>query len=294
VAIGAAVFNAKVAAAAHRMLGPVSITEGASGSPLQATLELRDVTDPELAALYDAMLAREANRRLGTAEPIPGDTVELLHAAAEREGARLHLVTKSDEISRAATILADSDRARYLTPKLHAEMIAELRWPGDPHPDTGIDIRSLEFEPGDLVLVDILRRPEVMANLARWNAGSALGEGTRRQVAASSALAVISVPGGSLIDYAHGGAAAEAVWITAQQRGLAVQPMSPIFLYARGRDDLAGVSTAFGDELGRLQEKFGQLVGLATDAVLVLVLRVAVSEPGSVRSLREFGRVDIR
>ena len=294
VALGAALFNAKVAAAAHRVLGPVSITEGDSGVPLQATLQLRDATDPQLAGLYDAMLAREANRRLGTAQPIPGDTVQLLYATAEREGARLHLVTESDKIGRAATILAESDRVRYLTPKLHAEMIAELRWPGDPHPDTGIDIRSLEFEPGDLAIVDILRRPEVMANLARWDAGSALGEGTRRQVAASSALAVIWVPGGSLTDYAHGGAAAEAVWITAQQRGLAVQPMSPIFLYARGRDDLAEVSTAFGDELGDVQEAFGQLVGLPADAALVLVLRIAVSEPASVRSLRDFSRVNLR
>ena len=293
VAVGAAVFNAKVAAAAHRVLGPVSFTEDPNGPLLQVTLQLRDGADPNFAGLYDAMLAREANRRLGTAEPIPGDTVQLLHAAAEREGARLHLVTEQDEIIRAATILAESDRARYLTPKLHAEMIAELRWPGDPLPNTGIDIRSLEFEPGDLAIVDILRRPEVMANLARWNAGSALGEGTRRQVAASSALAVIWVPGGSLTDYAHGGAAAEAVWITAQQRGLAVQPMSPIFLYARGRDDLAEVSTAFGDELGDIQEAFGQLVGLAADGALALVLRIAVSEPASVRSLRDFSRVNL-
>ncbi|MFZ0716521.1 Rv1355c family protein, partial [Mycobacterium sp.] len=169
VALGAAVFNAKIAAAAQHVLGPVNIGEGAGGVPLQATLQLRDATDPQLAGLYDAMLARETNRRLGTAEPIPGDTVQLLHATAEREGARLHLVTDSDEIIRAAKIFADSDRVRYLTPKLHAEMIAELRWPGDPHPDTGIDIRSLEFEPGELAVADILRRPEVMANLARWN-----------------------------------------------------------------------------------------------------------------------------
>ena len=294
VALGAAVFNAKVAAAAHQVLGPVSFAEDANGVPLQATLQFRDATDPNLAGLYDAMLARETNRRLGIPHPLPADTVQLLHSGAELEGARLHLITESDEIGRAATILAASDRARYLTPKLHAEMIAELRWPGDPLPDTGIDIRSLEFEPGELAVVDILRRPDVMANLARWNAGSALGEGTRRQVAASSALAVISVPGGSLADYAHGGAAAEAVWIIAEQRGLAVQPMSPIFLYARGRDDLAGVSTTFGDELARLQEEFGQLVGLASDAAIALVLRIAVSEPASVRSLRDFGRVNIQ
>src|ERR1700753_1408018 len=121
VALGAAVFNAKIAAAAHQVLGPVSIGEGAGGVPLQATLQLRDATDPQLAGLYDAMLARETNRRLGTAEPIPGDTVQLLHAAAERAGARLHLVTDPDEIIRAAKIFAESDRVRYLTPKLHAE-----------------------------------------------------------------------------------------------------------------------------------------------------------------------------
>ncbi|MFZ0719118.1 MAG: hypothetical protein WAN02_33705, partial [Mycobacterium sp.] len=127
-----------------------------------------------------------------------------------------------------------------------------------------------------------------------WNAGSALGEGTRRQVAAGAALAVISAPGGSLTDYAHGGAAAEAVWITAQQRGLAVQPMSPIFLYARSRDDLAEVSKVFGDELRDMQDSFGQLAGLAVGAPIALVLRIAVSESASVRSRREFSRVNVR
>ena len=245
VALGAAIFNARVAAAAQQVLGPANFTEAVDGVPLTATLHLGDGADPQLAALYDAMLAREANRRLGTAQPIADGTMRILHDAAERGGARLHVLTESDDIARAATIIAASDRARYLTPGLHSEMIAELRWPGDPLPDTGIDIRSLEFAPGELAVVDILRRPDVMDHLARWNAGSALGEGTRRQVAASSALAVISVPGGSLTDYAVGGSAAEAVWITAQQHGLAVQPMSPIFLYARGRDDLDLASTGF-------------------------------------------------
>jgi hypothetical protein len=231
---------------------------------------------------------------LGTPHPIADDTIGLLHAAAEREGARLHFWTRRDDITRAATILAASDRARYLTPGLHAEMIAELRWPGDPLPDTGIDIRSLEFEPGDLAVVDILRRADVMANLARWNAGSALGEGTRRQVSASSAMAVISVTGGSLIDYVRGGAAAEAVWITAQQYGLAVQPMSPIFLYAHGVGDLAEVSAAFGDELSDLQKEFEELAAITTDAFPVLVLRFAVSDPASVRSQRDHGRVYLR
>jgi molybdopterin/thiamine biosynthesis adenylyltransferase len=297
VALGTALFNAKVAAAARQLLGPVTLTEDpdrTGGVPLSGNLQLREGSDPQLAALYEATFARETNRRLGTARQFVDDTAQLLHDAAEREGARLHLVTGRADIDRVATILAASDRARFLTPKLHGEMVSELRWPGDPLPDTGIDIRSLEMAPGDLAVVDILRRPDVMANLARWNAGSALGEDTRRRVEASSAVAVISVTGGSLTDYARGGCAVEAVWITAQQQGLAVAPISPIFLYARGLGDLAEVSAAFSDELSQLQGEFRRLAGIATGDAPVLLLTLAVSETASVRSRRDLDRIYLR
>ena len=91
-------------------------------------------------------------------------------------------------------------------------MVSELRWPGDPDPDTGIDVHTLELDAGDLALFDIVRRPDVMAYLAEWNAGSALGDGMRDQVLASSALAVITVTGERLSDYASGGSAVEAVY----------------------------------------------------------------------------------
>jgi len=294
VALGAALFNAKVAAAAQQVLGPVSLLSDVAGAPLQATLHLRAGGDPELAALYKPMLARETNRRLGTSRPISRHTIAPLRTIAEREGAQLQIVTERDDIARVATILAAGDRARYLTPQLHAEMISELRWPGDPCPDTGIDVLSLELEPDDLAVVDILKRPDVMAHLAQWNAGTALGEDTRRRVLASSAVAVISVPGGTLIDYARGGSAAEAVWITAEQHGLAVQPISPVFLYACDAKDLTELSTPFADELGDLQQEFRQLVRIPADASPALVLRFAVTGPASVRSRRNIDRVRLR
>ena len=291
VALGAAFFNAKVAAAAQQVLGPVSLLNDVGGVPLQATLQLSDGGDRELAALYEPMLARETNRRLGTSRPIPAHTIELLHTVAEREAARLYLVTERDDIAGLANILAAADRTRYLTPRLHAEMVSELRWPGDPCPDTGIDVLSLELDPGDLATIDILKRPDVMAHLAQWNAGTALGGDTRLRVMASSAIAVISVPGSSLTDFARGGSAAEAVWITAQQHGLAVQPISPVFLYARDDKDLTELSTSFADELGKLQQEFRKLVRVPASTSPVLVLRFAVGGPASVRSRRSLDRV---
>jgi hypothetical protein len=290
VALGAALFNAKVAAAAHQVLGPVTLTEEA-GEQLQATLRLGEGGDLDLAGLYQPMLARETNRTKGTPTPIADNTIELMDAVAEREGAVLHLLTARDEIAQAAVLLAAADRTRYLTPRLHAEMTSELRWPGDPSPDTGIDVRSLELDPGDLAVLDVLRRPDVVVHLARWNAGTALGEYVRERVLDSSALAVITVPGDALTDHARGGSAAEAVWITAQQHGLAVQPISPVFLYAHGVGDLDVLSTTFANELGQLQKEFRELAHVRHGESMVLVLRFAAGGPTSVRSRRSFDRV---
>jgi molybdopterin/thiamine biosynthesis adenylyltransferase len=291
VALGATLFNAKVAAASQQMLGPVSVQSNVDGTPLRARVHLRAGTDPDLAGLYQPMMARETNRRLGTPQPVPAETIKLLSAAAAREEARLHLITEGDDIVRTATIFAAADRIRYLTPGLHADMVSEMRWPDDDSPDTGIDVNSLELEDGDLAVLGILRRPDVMNHLARWNAGTVLGEDTRRRLLASSAIAVISVTGGALTDFARGGAAVEAVWIAAQHCGLSVQPFSPVFLYARDAKDLIELSASFAEELGDLQHEFRKVVGIPADAAPVLVLRFAASEPASVRSRRSLQRV---
>ncbi len=291
VALGAALFNAKVAAAAQQVLGPVTLSEDAGDGPLQATLELAGHCDADLAALYRPMLARETNRRLGSRQPIAPHIAELLVTVAQREGAQLHLLTDPDEITRLAANFAAADRTRYLTPHLHAEMVSELRWPGDRQADTGIDVRSLELESGDLALLGILRRPDVMALLTQWDGGGALGEDTRRRLSASSAVGAVVVPEGTLTDYARGGSAAEAVWITAQQSGLAVQPVSPVYLYAQGRSDLMDLSTSLGPELSDLQADFLQQTGTPPGAAVALVLRFAAGSRASVRSRRSSDRV---
>lgn len=292
VAVGAALMNARIAAAAHHVLGPSSFSDNVNGSPLRATLKLVDGTDPGLAHLYQPMLERETNRHHGSPRPMDVATIEALSAAAHREGAQLHLITERDDIARAATLLAASDRIRYLTPHLHKEMVSELRWPGDAQPDTGIDVRSLELG-ADLAMLDILRRTDVMTYLARWNAGSALGEDTRDRIVSSSALATVTVAGNGLGDYARGGAAVELIWIIAQQHKIAVQPVSPVFLYARDRAEFDGLSPQFADELVQLRNDFQALAAIPSDQSAVLVLRFTVGPPTSVPSRRSLDRVRV-
>jgi hypothetical protein len=286
VAIGAALFNARVAAAAWNVLGPAVWKTDDVTCPLEVALRLDHGDDAELADLYEPMMRRETNRHLGVSEPIGAETVALLHDVARREGARLCLLQAREDIEKVASIFAAADRIRYLTPHLHKEMMSELRWPGDVPADTGIDVRSLELDPADLAVLDVLRRADVMAELAHWNAGEALGDEVRKRIRASSAVAVITVQGHDLIDFACGGSAVEAVWVVAQRLGLAVQPISPVFLHAVYRDEIVELSPSFATELQNLHADFRHLAGTKDDESQVLVLRFAHARGASVRSKR--------
>ncbi|MEX3651614.1 Rv1355c family protein [Mycolicibacterium fortuitum] len=286
VALGAAAFNARVAAAAHGLTGDVEWSRGDEGTPLYGTAQFSPGNAPELADLYEPMLARETNRLRGTGAPISAEVLERLRTAARTEGAELTLLHQPAEIETAAGLLARADRIRYLTPVLHCEMMSELRWPGDAEPDTGIDVTTLGLDPADLVVLDILRRPEVMAKLSDWDAGTALGDDTYERVTSSSALAVVSVRGRRLTDYAVAGSAVEAVWIHAQNQGLAVQPVSPAFLYAHDDRDLQALSPDHAETLRDLQYAFRRLTGTERDESQALVLRLSYAPRPTVRSRR--------
>ncbi|BBX71185.1 Rv1355c family protein [Mycolicibacterium psychrotolerans] len=287
VAVGAAAFNARVAAAAHGYGAHVEFRAGDERFPLSAEVTLTPGgPDRELAGLFDAMLRRETNRHRGTRTALEDHTVAALTAAAETEGARLRLLTDPRDLSDAASLLSAADRIRYLTPMLHAQMFDELRWPGDPRPDTGIDVRSLELDDADVVLLDILRRGDVMGHLARWDAGSALGEDSFTKVAAAAAVGVVTVEGRSLADYARAGSAVEAVWIEAQEQGLGVQPVSPVFLYASDEQEFTALSPRFAERLTDLQYTFRKLVSAHAAESLALVLRLTRAPSPSVVSRR--------
>ncbi|MDY6995616.1 MAG: Rv1355c family protein [Actinomycetota bacterium] len=287
VAVGAAVFNARVAAAAHELAASVDITEDAADSPLTAIVELTEPgSDDRLAKLWPALTARETNRRPTAPAPLDRGAADALRAAAQAEGARLVLLDERDTLDEAGAILAEADRIRYLTTRLHREMVSELRWPGDESPDTGIDVRSLELSATEAVTLDILKQTEVMSLLASWEGGASLGTETRDRIARSSALAVIIGDDPSLAGYARGGSAAEAVWLTAQQHDLAVQPVSPVFLYARDDADLEELSAPFAAQLAGLRTRFRRVAGIGDDETEILALRLGRAPRASVRSRR--------
>lgn len=76
------------------------------------------------------------------------------------------------------------------------------------------------------------------------------------------------------------------MWIGAQQHGLAVQPVSPPFLYAIDEQERNGVSPAFADDLGALQYAFRQLTSTGPAESHALILRLTYAPRPSVPSRR--------
>ena len=282
VAVGAAAFNARVAAAAQGRFDGELITDHG----VEISLSDRDPEPITDRRLLDGVVGRCTDRELGTAEPLDASIAADVVAAAAAEGGRAVLLTARESISAAADILADADRIRYLTPHLHREMFSELRWPGDPDPNRGIEVASLGIDDADLSKLEIVKRPDVMALVDAWDAGAALGSDMRDRVLSSSALVVIVVPGSTADHYIRGGYATENVWVTAHLHCLAVQPVSPAFLYARTPEEHQQLSMHRGEALQELNSRFRALLDITDIESVALVLRLSCAPKSGIYSRR--------
>jgi hypothetical protein len=126
-----------------------------------------------------------------------------------------------------------------------------------------------------------------MEHLADWRAGRMLGARTRAAVESSSAVAVVSVPRTDPAWYVRGGAAVERLWLTAELHGLAVQPVSPVFLYAIDDKDLLRLGgERHVETIHGLSRRFHDFWDLDDGEEATLLLRLSHAPPPSTRSAR--------
>jgi molybdopterin/thiamine biosynthesis adenylyltransferase len=286
VGLGAALFNARVAAAAAGCLGAYELFPEGPASDVVATLEFGTDSDPSLGELREAMVDRCSNRRHGARRALDLGVVSRLSQAAAAERARLHLITEPERLAECTEIFAAAERIRFLNPSLRQETIREIRWPGD-DVRTGIDLATLELAGPELASLQLLRRGDVIELLNRWDAGGALGDYLTRAMASSSAIGIVTAESSSPTSYLRGGMALERVWIEAQRAGLAVQAIGPAFLYAVQELDFDTLGDRrWADDLRALSARFRRLLDLGTHTAAVLTLRLSHAPPPRVRSAR--------
>ena len=286
-AIGAAIFNARVAAAALHRVGSVQLFPESRSSLHVATLHLGEGMDPELELLEPYLLSRSANRRIGRSAPLAPSDLDMLTRAVQKESATLRVVTDRERVVRLGSMLGDADRMRFLIPEIHDQMMKEVRWPGRDSLEAGLDVRTLEMDPGSLGMLELLGRSDVMKNLQDWQGGRALGLRTQAAVTTSSGLMLVTVPRVEPRWYVRAGAAMERLWLLVERMGIAMQPVIPLYMFADSDEELVGLAGERRlQEMREQSELFREVWNLGVNEAPSMIFRFFDAEPPSVHSIR--------
>ncbi|MEL7155874.1 MAG: Rv1355c family protein, partial [Actinomycetota bacterium] len=274
VACGAALANAMAVAAVRSRLSyrsdALDLSLDLAQPGVVGRVHLGNDTDEDWARLAPYVTERSTNRMLGPNVPLSPEIVETLQTVTVAGGGRC-IYLPTHQLGDLVELWAEADRVRLLTPRLHREMMSELRRPGIDPLDEGLDERTLELSPADAAKLPILRRADVMAELDRLDLGTRLGDDTRKRLRHSSGMLMVVVGGRTRTDYVRGGVALQRLWLTATRLSLWLQPMSPVFGYAQTPEELAAVvGERRAARLYRLSRMAYRQLGIDDDESFVL------------------------
>jgi hypothetical protein len=202
--------------------------------------------------------------------------------------ARLRWVRSAEGLDEAGRILGAGDRLLFLNERLHREMMSEIRFEGDCEAFRGIPVETLDLSPSDRAGLEIARSWPALSLVRQWGGGRNLEKMSRKAIANSSAVGMLTMPGVERRDYFRGGRAFERVWLTAARLDVALQPMTALsYLFARrhrgGGENLDAATLAGLRELWPAWQALFDLTGAEAE---VLVFRLSAADPPSSRAPR--------
>jgi hypothetical protein len=290
-ALGAAVENMVLAAGAAGIASDVRAFPVEGDPRVVADLAFSRAPVPTPSSpLVEHIGKRATNRRLGPRVALDREHERALAAAAADAGGRLQIMTDADRLERIGRVLGAGDRIRFLSERLHHELMREIRWSPEEVETTrdGIDLATMELSRTDLATLRLSRSWNNLLFIREIGGGRALEKSARDGMAAASASCLLTFPGTKGSSYFHGGRALQRVWLTATKLGLAFQPTSAI-VYLWARLERGGGEGLAADEVARLHElrqDFRGIFDVAPDQAEVMLFRVSIAAAPSARSLR--------
>jgi nucleotide-binding universal stress UspA family protein len=241
-------------------------------------------------AMVDAIATRATNRQLGERVALPAGSRERLVAVAEQFDAELIIVEAPDAMHTLATILAEGDRLRFYSERLHRELFGELRWTPEEAARTrdGIDVATLELTPTDFAGMQLVSRRSLIEELVKVEGGHGLGNATLKAVDAASAVCRLSVSGQDQTSHLRGGRALQRVWLEATRLGLSFQPLTALlYLFARlERGQGQGLRENERTWLQSLRDRYLRILPVEPGTSEMMLFRLSIAGPPSARSLR--------
>lgn len=286
VAAGCAVENMQQAAHARGVVLDVEpVCEESTCVPV-CIVRVQGRQEPAPTALFEHVGSRVTNRRLGERRPLHvSQRVALERAAAP---AHVQWFESESDLEFLGTLHGRADRLRFLSQRMHRELMGEIRWTPEEVERTGdgLDVQTLELSTADRAALDLLGNWHTMSVLKQIKGGRGLEEMSRKAFVSSSAIAILQVPEKTPRAYFDGGRALQRLWLAATAEGLAVHPQGAlVYLLARYDDAPDALSDDEREELADISRAFRTLVP-RRDGGNVVVLRVSHADPPLARSRR--------
>ena len=286
VGLGAAIENL-VIAAAHAGLtatvhyealnaeAGVESRAGGAGDRPAAIVRLRPggPDDP----LAEWIERRETNRGRYTAEPLADDDLAELAAAVSGLDAGVHWVRGAEPLRRISAMDARSTYIRLEHRPLHDELFSVLRFSRAAMEQIrfGLEFDSLGLPPALSWVGRMLRYRPVMRLVSMLRIGRLVARQQASRLRSAQAVCLITALHSNRAGYIEAGRAMERLWLTANARGLAVQPhgVLPQYLTKLGLDPQS-FPPRFADAMRRHREPFYALFPIARDQHPAIVLRL--------------------
>lgn len=242
---------------------------------------------PDLVNFIDS---RVTNRKLGERVVIDDAILKDLQTIVKSvEGANLHFITDSEKLDKVAMLYAKVELARLIDTQGHRDFMQEIRWSEEKEKETkdGINVWSLDIDEIDFAGLRACKQRGALEMIRQWNKGGKMVNLFKKSIDAAGAVGLITMPTYSNQDLFFAGRALQRVWLAANKKGLAFQPITPVtFLFYRmalGGQGLMDKETR--EFLQSLKPVFDSIFNLV-EHKKVFMFRLSITDRKALRSYR--------
>lgn len=242
--------------------------------------------------LIQNMKERHTNRNNGSRTALEEQFYEDVQNVMKPFGpVKLRFITDGDAMDEMGDILSSGEKLVLLHPQGHHDIFnGELRFSREEVLRTrdGMDVATLNISKGEILALKMASSRKAIEWIDKIGGGEAFKKMTKKAIAASSALGVITIPFYSKEQYIHGGRAMERVWIECNRHGISLQPVSQLlFLFARlihgnGED----LNLDYQKKIKELNDRFKQVFPLNNGEEAIFIFRLGRAKEMTIKSLR--------
>lgn len=187
--------------------------------------------------LFNGINFRITNRNLGARVSIEKDTLDFLNIlASQTPKVKLDFYCSEPQLEAIGDIISEIEKIRLLEEQGHRDFVNEIRWTTEEAETKkdGVDLRTIQLTNTEKIGLEVAKSDEVIQLVNDWNGGGAFKKLTKKSIDAAGAVGVLSSDDNSPLGFFNGGRAMQRVWIAANLKEVAFQPIAPsVFMYAR-------------------------------------------------------------